>query len=57
MLMHDAVNFDNQPALQANEIDHKGPDRMLAAKPQSPLLPAPQDIPQRPLGLGSSGSQ
>ncbi len=45
MLVHISVHLDDQSALQANEINHKGPDRVLAAKPQSPLLPAAQNLP------------
>ena len=47
MLMNVAIDFDDQPALQADEIDNKRADRVLTAKPQSPLLAAPQNVPQR----------
>ena len=45
-----AIDLDDQPALQTNEIDDKRPDRVLAAEPQSPLLPTTQDCPQRLFG-------
>ena len=46
MLVHLAIDLDDQPALKANKIHHERSDRMLATEPQSPLLPAPQDSPQ-----------
>ena len=45
MLMNFAIDLDDQSAFQADEIDHERPDRVLAAKPQSPLLPAAQNLP------------
>ena len=45
MLMCRPIHLDDQSTLEANEIQHEWSDRMLAAKPQAPLLPASQDVP------------
>jgi hypothetical protein len=46
-----AVDFDNQPCLQAHKIDNVGPKRMLAAKAQSRNLAPAQLLPKHPLRI------
>jgi len=49
--MLSAVGFDDEPCLQAGEVDDVGRDRMLPAK--TPPEPAEtQLVPEHPLGLG-----
>src|SRR5208283_2873122 len=52
-----AVQFDNTIRLEADKIDDGPADRMLSPKLKAVDLPAPQQTPQFPLGVGGLGAK
>lgn len=57
MIVDRTIDLDDEPALQTDEINNERSDPMLPAKPQPPLLPAAQNVPERIFGLGCARAQ
>jgi hypothetical protein len=51
-LMLPAVDFDDQAAFHANEVDDKGPQWMLAPELQRAHATRPEQVPQPPFRVG-----